>query len=273
MSILRAFLAVSLVASLAACGGESKDTTKDTKTPASKAPASTDKAPASTAKAAGAGSVAAPTAPAPTGAPVSKAAAEAPIAAVVVNPALLDPSKLTEKAPDKYAVKLATTAGDIIIDVDRSWAPKGADRWFNLVKNGYYTDIAFFRVISGFMAQVGISGAPQLNGIWRMARIDDDSGKQSNTRGMVTFATAGPNTRTTQFFVNFGDNARLDRMGFAPFGKIRDMGVVDKLHAGYGEGAPRGQGPAQGRMQQEGNAYLKKEFPKLDYIKTATIME
>ncbi|MGK0362931.1 MAG: peptidyl-prolyl cis-trans isomerase A (cyclophilin A), partial [Bradymonadia bacterium] len=197
----------------------------------------------------------------------------APIAAVVVNPALLEPGKLTEKAPDKYAVKLATTAGDIIIDVDRSWAPKGADRWFNLVKNGYYTDIAFFRVISGFMAQVGISGAPQLNGIWRMARIDDDSGKQSNTRGMVTFATAGPNTRTTQFFVNFGDNARLDRMGFAPFGKIRDMGVVDKLHAGYGEGAPRGQGPAQGRMQQEGNAYLKKEFPKLDYIKTATIME
>ena len=266
MSILRAFLAVSLVASLAACGGDSKDTPKDTKTPASTAPASQpDTAPASAAKVDAPSSKAAPDAPATT--------AAAPIAPVVVNPALLDPSKLTEKAPDKFAVKLATTAGDIIIDVNRSWAPKGADRWYNLVKNGYYTDIAFFRVINGFMAQVGISGAPKLNTVWRMARIDDDSGKQSNTRGMVTFATAGPNTRTTQFFINFGDNARLDRMGFAPFGKVRDMVVADKLHAGYGEGAPRGQGPAQGRMQQEGNAYLKKDFPKLDYIKSATIME
>ena len=256
MSILRAFLAVSLVAGFVACG----DAKKDTPAPASDAPASTD-APDTQA-------------PATTAAPASEAAAEAaPIPAVVVNSALLEPGKLTEKAPDKYAVKLATTAGDIIIDVDRSWAPKGADRWYNLVKNGYYTDIAFFRVISGFMAQVGISGAPQLNTLWRMARIDDDPGKQSNTRGMVTFATAGPNTRTTQFFVNFGDNSRLDRMGFAPFGKVRDMAVVDKLHAGYGEGAPRGQGPSQGRMQQEGNAYLKVEFPKLDYIKSATIME
>ena len=269
MSILRAILAVSLVAGLVACG----DAKKDAKipAPASKAPASdkaSDTAPASTAKASA--SAPASIAPPSEDAPASAAAA---IPAVVVNPALLDPSKLTEEAPAKYAVKLATTAGDIIIDVDRSWAPKGADRWYNLVKNGYYTDIAFFRVISGFMAQVGISGAPKLNGIWRMARIDDDRGKQSNTRGMVTFATAGPNTRTTQFFINFGDNARLDRMGFAPFGKVRDMGVVDKLHAGYGEGAPRGRGPDQGRMQQQGNAYLKVEFPKLDYIKSATIME
>lgn len=259
MSILRALLAVSLVA-VAACGDAQKDTPKDPKAAASTAPASSAKA-APDSKAA----------PATTAAPASKAAPA--MAAVPVNPALLDPSKLTEKAPEKYAVKLATTAGDIIIDVNRSWAPKGADRWYNLVKNGYYTDIAFFRVISGFMAQVGISGAPQLNKVWRMARIDDDPGKQSNTRGMVTFATAGPNTRTSQFFINFGDNARLDGMGFAPFGKVRDMAVVDKLHAGYGEGAPRGQGPSQGRMQQEGNAYLKKEFPKLDYIKTATIME
>lgn len=187
--------------------------------------------------------------------------------------ALLDVSRWNKKAPDKFAVKFETTKGDIIIDVERAWSPKGADRFYNLVKAGYYNDVAFFRVIGGFMAQVGISGYPQANTVWREARIQDDpKGVKSNTRGFVSFATAGPNTRTTQFFINFGNNGRLDGMGFTPFGKVRDMSIVDKLYAGYGEGAPRGRGPNQMRMQTEGNDYLRKSFPKLDYIKSASVL-
>ena len=189
--------------------------------------------------------------------------------------ALRDPTRATLTAPDKFAVKLSTTKGDIMIDVERAWAPRGADRFYNLVRAGYYEDVAFFRVIGGFMAQFGISGEPALNEAWRPARIPDDPVKESNGPGYLTFAMGGPNTRTTQLFINFVDNQRLDGMGFAPIGKVRDasMKVVNKLHAGYGEGAPRGQGPAQGRIQAEGNAYLKKEFPNLDYILKAEVVE
>ncbi len=176
-------------------------------------------------------------------------------------------------APKEYAAKLETTKGDVIIDVQREWAPKGADRFYTLIKEGFYDDVAFFRVIDGFMAQVGISGDPALNEKWSDDKIEDDPVKKSNTRGMVSFATSGPDSRTTQFFINFGDNSRLDGMGFAPIGKVRDMTAVEALHAGYGEGAPRGQGPSQPRLQAEGNPYLKKEFPKLDYIKKAAIIE
>ena len=185
------------------------------------------------------------------------------------------PTLATEKAPAKFAVRLETTKGNIDIDFNREWAPNGADRFFNLVKLGFYSDVAFFRVIPGFMAQVGLSGSPELNGIWRAARISDDPVKQSNTRGMVTFATSGPNSRTTQFFINFKNNARLDGMGFAPVGKVRDvsLAILDSLHGGYGEGAPRGRGPNQGRIQTQGNAYLKSDFPALDYIKKATILK
>jgi peptidyl-prolyl cis-trans isomerase A (cyclophilin A) len=176
-------------------------------------------------------------------------------------------------APDRYTVQLDTTQGAIVIDVRRDWAPHGADRFYELVQNGYYTNVAFFRVISGFMAQVGISGDPALNTQWRENRIPDDSVKASNTRGTVTFATSGANSRTTQFFINFSDNSRLDGMGFAPFGKVKDMTTADALYDGYGEGAPRGRGPDQGRMQAEGNAYLQESFPKLDYIKSAKVIE
>jgi peptidyl-prolyl cis-trans isomerase A (cyclophilin A) len=156
--------------------------------------------------------------------------------------------------------------------VHRDWAPNGADRFYNLVKNGFYNDARFFRVISDFMVQFGINGDPALNRVWQAARIPDDAVKGSNTRGTITFATAGPNTRTTQVFINFGNNASLDSQGFAPFGKVTSgMEVVDKIYGGYGEGAPSGKGPDQGRTQAEGNAYLTKTFPKLDYIKTATI--
>ena len=177
------------------------------------------------------------------------------------------------RAPDQYTVELDTTKGAIVIDVRREWAPHGADRFYELVQNGYFSDVAFFRVISGFMAQVGISGDPALNAEWRAKRIPDDPVKASNARGTVTFATSGPNSRTTQFFINFGDNSRLDGMGFAPFGKVKDMAPVDALYDGYGEGAPRGRGPDQGQLQARGNAYLRESFPKLDYIKSAKVIE
>ncbi|MCB9707830.1 MAG: peptidylprolyl isomerase [Myxococcales bacterium] len=185
----------------------------------------------------------------------------------------LDPKKATLKAPNRYTVKLETARGNILIDVTRAYAPRGADRFYNLVKQGYYDDTAFFRVIGGFMAQGGLHGNPQVNRVWRDARIEDDPVIQKNTRGMVSFATAGPGTRTTQFFINFADNSRLDSMGFSPFGKVRDMKTVDALYAGYGEGAPGGSGPDQSRIHSEGNAYLKRDFPKLDYITQASIVK
>jgi len=185
---------------------------------------------------------------------------------------LRNPAALNEKAPDTYKAQLDTSKGTIVITVHRDWAPLGADRFYNLVRNGFYDDVRFFRVISGFMAQFGIHGTPAVASAWRSAQIKDDAVKQSNKRGLVTFATAGPNTRTTQLFINFGNNAMLDNQGFAPFGEVTTgMDVVDKIFNGYGEGAPRGKGPDQGRLQAEGNAYLNKEFPKLDYIKSATI--
>lgn len=203
-------------------------------------------------------------------------AASKPAAAAASPDALKDPAKAKLTAPEKFTVKLATTEGDILIDVNRAWAPNGADRFYNLVKAGYYDNTAFFRVIGGFMAQIGISGDPKVNEVWREARIQDDPVRQSNERGYVTFAAASaPNTRTTQFFINFGNNNRLDGMRFAPFGKVQkdSMAIVDKLYSGYGEGFPRGRGPDQGRLQREGNSYLKAEFPELDYVKQATVIE
>ncbi|HSY74589.1 MAG TPA: peptidylprolyl isomerase [Dongiaceae bacterium] len=188
-------------------------------------------------------------------------------------PDFVDPSKLTAQAPETFKAQFDTTKGKFTIEVTRSLSPNGADRFYNLVKSGYFTDIAFFRVIPGFMCQFGIHGDPAVSAKWRDANIADDPVKGSNTRGTITFATAGPNTRTTQLFINFGDNVGLDGQGFSPFGKVTDgMDVVDKINSEYGEGAPNGNGPAQGRVQMEGNAYLKKDFPNLDYIKSATII-
>ena len=189
------------------------------------------------------------------------------------SPGFTDPSKLTEKAPDTFKAQFDTTKGKITIEVTRSLSPNGADRFYNLVRSGYFKDVAFFRVIPGFMCQFGIHGDPSVASKWRQASITDDPVKGSNTRGTITFATAGPNTRTTQLFINFGDNRSLDGQGFSPFGKVTEgMDVVDKINSEYGEGAPRGRGPDQGRVQSEGNAYLKKDFPNLDYIKSASIV-
>ena len=185
---------------------------------------------------------------------------------------LADPASLNEKAPAVYKAKFDTSKGPFVIEVHRDWAPNGADRFYNLVKNGFYNDVRFFRVLEGFMAQFGINGDPNISAVWRDANIPDDPVKQSNTRGMITFATAGPNTRTTQVFINFGDNAGLDGQGFSPFGKVvSGMEVVDSLYGGYGEGAPNGNGPNQGLIQKQGNAYLKRAFPDLDYVTNATI--
>ena len=185
-----------------------------------------------------------------------------------------NPAALTEQAPATYKARFDTSKGVFVIDVRREWAPVGADRFYNLVKNGFYDENRFFRVISGFMVQFGINGNPQVSTPWRNAQIKDDPVKQSNKRGFITFATSGPNSRTTQVFINFGDNSRLDNMGFASFGQVSTgMNVVDQLYADYGEGAPQGRGPNQGRMQSEGNAYLTKDFPNLDFVRKATISQ
>jgi len=175
-------------------------------------------------------------------------------------------------APPVFKAKVETSTGDFVIEVHRDWAPLGADRFYNLARSGYFEGARFFRVISGFMAQFGIHGDPAVSAKWREQNILDDPVKQTNTRGMISFATAGPNTRTTQLFINYGDNSRLDGMGFAPFGRVTDgMDVVDRLYAAYGEGAPQGGGPEQGAVQMRGNAYLEKDFPHLDYIKKVTL--
>ena len=205
----------------------------------------------------------------------SAAAQEPETAKPETNPALMNPNLAKETAPDTYQVKMQTTAGDFIIEVHRDWAKNGADRFYNLVKIGYYDDVAFYRVVRGFMAQFGMHGDPTVTAAWANSRIPPDRVKKSNTRAKVTFAMGGsPDTRTTQIFVNFGDNSYLDGSGFAPFGEIVEgFEAVKDLYDGYGEGEPRGKGPAQSKLYRRGNPYLKGEFPKMDYIITATIVE
>ena len=184
------------------------------------------------------------------------------------------PSTTDAAAPESYRVRFETTKGDFTVEVTRAWAPKGADRFYRLVTEGYFKDIRFFRVLPGFMAQFGLSGDPALNAKMDTLRIPDDPVAQSNKRGMLTFATAGPNTRSNQFFINYGDNASLDVQGFSPFGRVVDgMKVVDTMYGGYGEGAPNGAGPSQDSIAKKGNEYLQRAFPKLDYIKSATIVK
>ena len=187
---------------------------------------------------------------------------------------LSDPASLKEQAPGVYKAKFDTSKGVFVVEVHRDWAPNGADRFYNLVKDGFYDDARFFRVIENFMVQFGLNGDPKISAVWRDANIKDDPVTESNLRGYITFATAGPDTRTTQVFINYGDNAGLDGQGFAPFGKVvSGLEVVGHLYKAYGEGPPTGNGPNQGLIQTQGNAYLKKNFPQLDYIKKATVEE
>jgi peptidyl-prolyl cis-trans isomerase A (cyclophilin A) len=179
---------------------------------------------------------------------------------------LLNPPSLKAQAPDMYKVKFITTKGDFVVQVTRAWSPLGADRFYNLVKNRFYNGAAFFRIVPGFVVQFGLSPDPAVSKAWREAKIADDRVTQSNRRGYLSFATAGPGTRTTQVFINLADNPRLDSMGFSPFGQvIEGMELIDKLNAEYGEQ------PDQGRIEAEGRSYLEKSFPRLDTIKTAVI--
>jgi peptidyl-prolyl cis-trans isomerase A (cyclophilin A) len=187
---------------------------------------------------------------------------------VAASEALMDPEKLNATAPDQFDVNFETSKGVVVISVTRDWAPVGADRFYNLVKNGYYDDVRFFRIVPNFVVQFGMNGDPKVSEIWQTARVKDDPVKESNKKGTVTFASSGPDSRTTQVFINLKDNARLDGMGFSTFGVVTEgMDVVAGLYAGYGEK------PNQGEIARRGNAYLDESFPKLDKIVKATISE
>ena len=183
---------------------------------------------------------------------------------------LMNPTQLNERAPETFRAKFSTSKGDFVLEITRAWSPNGADRFFNLVKNGYYNDCRFFRVIDDFMVQFGINGDPSLNSAWYQARIADDPVRQSNRRGYVSFAMTGqPNSRTTQIFINYRDNSFLDGQNFTPFGRvIEGMDVVDSFYNEY-QGAPSDN---QQQIQAQGNSYLNKEFPRLDYVKSASIL-
>ena len=188
-------------------------------------------------------------------------------AAFAGQASLKTPASLTEQAPASYKAAFDTSAGKFVITVHRAWAPLGADRFYNLVKNGFFDEARFFRVVPNFMVQFGINGDPAVASAWMPARLKDDpSAGHSNKKGYVTFATSGPNSRTTQVFINFKDNAFLDSQGFTPFGEVTTgMDVAEKITDQYGEK------PNQGTIQSQGNTYLKASFPKLDYVKKATI--
>lgn len=178
------------------------------------------------------------------------------------------------RAPDLFRVTFETSRGPFVVEARRSWSPKGVDRFYQLVKNGYYDGNRFFRVVPGFVVQWGAHGDPAVNAAWDKLYIADDSVAHSNARGTVVFATMGPNTRAAQLFVNLVNNSQLDGMGFSPFGEVVDgMAVVDSLYSGYGEGPPAGFGPDQREIMQRGNTYLERNFPDLDFIRSARVLE
>jgi peptidyl-prolyl cis-trans isomerase A (cyclophilin A) len=189
------------------------------------------------------------------------------------NP-LLQPRSFNETAPETYQVGLTTTKGEILIGVTRAWAPLAADRFYNLVRAGYYDGVSFHRVMEGFVAEFGIHGNPWVNAAWRQALMPDEPVRESNTRGRITFSKSTPNSRTVQVFINTDDNPNLDGQGFSPFGEVLDgMEVVDALYAEYGDGPPRGEGVYQAMAIARGDDYLNEEFPLLDRIENAVIME
>ena len=199
-----------------------------------------------------------------------KPAAPKPAVAAPAGSRLLNPAALNAKAPEEFKVKLDTTKGPIVIELHRAWAPKGVDRFYNMVRAGFFSNVRFFRVIPMFMAQFGINGDPAVNTAWDKVRLlDDPPNGQKNVRGMLTYGTTGqPNSRGTQLFINYKDNSYLDAQGFVPIGQVVEgMEAADMLNSEYGS-APQNN---QGRIVAEGNKYLQANFPKLDYIKTATI--
>jgi peptidyl-prolyl cis-trans isomerase A (cyclophilin A) len=182
---------------------------------------------------------------------------------------LKNPAQLSERAPDSFRARFDTSQGAFVIAVEREWAPLAADRFYNLVKNGFYNETRFFRVLDGFMAQFGLHADPSVQSAWRSANLKDEPVVKSNTRGFVSFTReSSPNSRYTMIFINYKDNSYLDADGFAPFGQVvSGMEIADRLYSGYG----RQNIPDQRRILREGNAYLLAEYPKLDFVKTATI--
>ncbi len=184
------------------------------------------------------------------------------------------PVASSTEAPANFRVRFETSKGPFVLEAHRAWSPRGVDRLYQLVQSRFFDNTRFFRALTGFMVQFGIHGEPAVNAAWEKLAIPDDSVSHSNARGTMSFATSGPGTRTTQVFINLVDNASLDPMGFSPVGEVVEgMAVVDSLYAGYGEGAPAGFGPDQMRIMSEGNAYLEREFPKLDFIRTARLVD
>jgi peptidyl-prolyl cis-trans isomerase A (cyclophilin A) len=199
--------------------------------------------------------------------PKAATTAHSSSSAAAAHASLLKPALLTAKAPADFKVKFTTTAGEFIVEVHREWAPLGADRFYNLVRHSFFTNASFFRVVPNFVVQFGLNANPAVNKAWANANIEDDPVTQTNKRGSLVFATAGRNTRTTQLFINFKDNSRLDGMGFAPFGAVIDgMDVVDKIYPDYGEQ------PNQDLITSQGDVYISKNFPKIDKIKFARVM-
>jgi peptidyl-prolyl cis-trans isomerase A (cyclophilin A) len=212
-----------------------------------------------------------PQTPTTSGTPAHKSTSAAP----TYDRALLRPTLLKAEAPETYKVKFTTLKGDFVVTVTRAWAPIGADRFYNLARHHFYDRGNFFRVLKNppFMTQFGLSAYPAVSAAWHNATMKDDPVTQSNQRGFISFATAGPNTRTTQVFINYGDNRRLDAMGFAPFGQVTEgMEVVDQLYGDYGEGAPSGAGPDQEQIEKLGKPYLDKGWPRLDLIISTTVV-
>jgi len=188
---------------------------------------------------------------------------------------LLDPSgpAFTGPAPETFRVRFETSQGAFVVQVVRDWAPRGADRFYHLVRSGFYDGTRFYRAVQDFMVQFGVHGDPAVTAAWLDATIDDDPVRTSNERGRISFAAAGPDTRTTELFINLRENARLDPLGFAPFGEVVEgMDVVDRLHTGYGEVGFFGPGPVPDRIYMEGNEYLERDFPALDHIVRATLV-
>jgi len=201
--------------------------------------------------------------------PVRFAAAVLVVAAAAAQSKLSDPSQLTETAPDVYRARFETSKGAFLIEVNRAWAPLGADRFYNLVKNGFYDGTRFFRVRPGFVVQWGLNGDPAVQSVWRRANLQDDPRVKSNTRGFVSFAKESlPNTRSTQIFINYADNDYLDAEGFVPFGQVvSGLQIAERFFA-----PPRDKEPDQRRILSQGNEYLQKEYPQLDFVKKATIV-
>jgi len=181
------------------------------------------------------------------------------------------PAKLGP-TPDVFRVNLDTSKGPAVLEITRAWAPHGVDHFYELVNNGYYNGDRFYRVVPRFVVQFGINGDPKVSQLWSSLRIPDDPVKQKNRKGTVTFASSGPNARTTQVFVNMRDNLMLDRQGFAPIGRVAEgMDVLERLYGGYGDMSPRGSGPDGVEIERQGNVYLDNHFPRLDYINKATV--